>query len=350
MIAVHQVIPAANPGDAITNQAFAWRDLLAQWGHPGEIVAEHVHPDLLGRVHRFDRGGKRILEHGAVILRYAIWSKTAEAALADPPRAAVVYHNITPGHLLRAFNPTIADLCDAGRKALSTFPRPAALIADSTFNATDLSAAGLGEAAIVPLLLDDLPPDVEQNGRGPAPIVLHVGRIVPNKRLEDAIKGFALYQRHREPTATFVIVGWDTGFENYRLALERLAKRVDAESVIFTGAISREERDAWFQRAHVYLSMSVHEGFCAPVIEAIAHGVPVVARAAGAVPETLGGAGIVIESDDLPLYAEAMHEAVSSEATRKALTAAATGRLAELRPEAVAPRIKKALTPLLEGA
>jgi glycosyltransferase involved in cell wall biosynthesis len=350
MIAVHQVIPAGNPGDAITNQAFAWRELLARWGHPGEIVAEHVHPDLLGRVHRFDGGGKRILKHGALILRYAILSKTAEAALADPPRAAVVYHNITPGSLLRDFNPTIADLCDAGREALSSFPRPAVLIADSTFNATDLRAAGLGEAAVVPLLLDDLPHDVEQDGRGPAPIVLYVGRIVPNKRLEDAIKAFALYQKHREPTATFVIVGWDTGFENYRLALKRLAERLDVERVIFTGALSREERDAWFRRAHVYLSMSVHEGFCAPLVEAIAHGVPVVARAAGAVPETLGGAGIVIESDDLALYAEAIHEAVSSEATRKALAAAAAGRLAELRPEAVAPRIKAALAPLLDGA
>ena len=94
--------------------------------------------------------------------------------------------------------------------------------------------------------------------------------------------------------------------------------------------------------------MSVHEGFCAPLVEALAHGVPVVARGAGAVPETLQGAGLVLDGDDLALVAEALHELVSSEETRRAFAAVAEERLAELRPDAVAPRIRAALTPLLE--
>jgi glycosyltransferase involved in cell wall biosynthesis len=348
MTVVHQLIPAATPGDAVTGQAFAWRVLLASWGHPGEIVAEHVHPDLAADVHRLDRSGRRLLGDGKVVLRYAIYSKTAGIALAAPERVALCYHNITQGYLLRDYNPAVADLCERGREALSAMrTRPAVVIADSEFNAADLREAGLGEATVVPLLLD-LPAEVPRDGRGTDPIVITVGRIVPNKRLEDVIKAFSLYQRHKAAAASLVLVGSETGFESYRLALQRLIEKVGAQRVFFTGPISPEARDAWYRRAHVYLSMSVHEGFCAPLVEALAHGVPVVARNAGAVPETLGAAGLVLDGDDLPLVAEALDELVSSADTRRAFAAAAEERLAQLRPAAVVPRIRAALAPLLD--
>jgi glycosyltransferase involved in cell wall biosynthesis len=346
---VHQLLPSATPGDAVTDQAFAWRDLLAQWGHSGEIVAELVHPDLAGKVRRLDRPGKKLLREGNVLLRYAIWSKTAEVALRRPDRLALCYHNITPGKFLQSYNPEVAALCERGRRALARFAQPKVLIADSSFNAEDLREAGLGEALVVPLLLN-VPNRPTRRVEAPRhPTVLSVGRIAPNKRLEDVIKAFALYQRHRAPTASLVLVGSAVGFENYRRALERLVDRVEARRVFFTGPISSRARDAWYDHADAYLSMSVHEGFCAPLVEALAHGAPVVARGAGAVPETLGGAGIVLDGEDAPLVAEALNEVVSSSETRTALAAAAARRLAELRPEVLAPRIRAALAPLLEG-
>jgi len=345
--AVHQLLPAAAPHDAITGQAFAWRDLLVRWGYESEIVAEHVHPDLMGTVRRLDRAGKQLLDEGGVLLRYAIWSETAEAALRANGPLALCYHNITPGELLRAFNPTLAELCDRGRGALPVFKgRVDALVADSSFNAADLRDAGLGEATVVPLLLE-LPDEVPRRDANREPIVLTVGRIVPNKRLEDVIKAFTLYQRHHAPDASLVVVGSELGFENYRQALDVLIAHIGARRVFFTGSISTEARDAWYRRADVYLSLSVHEGFCAPLIEALAHGSPVVARNAGAVPETLGGAGLVLDGTELPLVAEALHELASSPSTRNALFDAADERLAELRPDVMAPRIRSAVAPLL---
>jgi glycosyltransferase involved in cell wall biosynthesis len=349
MTAVHQLLPTATPHDAITGQAFAWRDLLRAWGYESEIVAEHVHPDFIGSVHRLNRGGRRLMNEGRVVLRYALWSATMKAALRAKARIALAYHNITPGALLRDFNPAIAELCDRGRDALAAFQGHVdALIADSSFNAADLRDAGLGEAAVVPLLLE-LPLEVPRRDPSPEPIVLTVGRIVPNKRLEDVIKSFALYQRHRAPDASLVIVGSDRGFENYRQSLDVLVTGIGARSVFFTGPISSEARDAWYRRADVYLSLSVHEGFCAPLIESLAQGTPVVARNAGAVAETLGGAGLVLDDGDPPLFAEAMHELASSQSTRHALFDAAERRLDELRPAVLAPRIRSALAPLLDG-
>jgi len=350
MPAVHQLLPAAVPYDAITGQAFAWRDLLRRWGYTSEIVSEHVHADLLEDVHRLDRGTRRLLDEGSVVLHYAVWSDTAETALRAKGPVALCYHNITPGELLRDFNPATADMCDRGRAALAVFRgRIAALITPSSFNAVELRDAGVGEAAVVPLLLD-VPDEVPRRDPSREPVVVTVGRIVPNKRLEDVIKAFTLYQRHRAPEASLVIVGSDIGFEHYRHALDVLVARVGARNVSFTGAISHQARDAWYRRADVCISMSVHEGFCAPLIEALAHGAPVVARAEGAVPETLGGAGLVLDGVDLPLVAEALHELASSRSTRSALFDAADRRLAELRPEMLAPRIRSALSPLLDGA
>lgn len=349
MPAVHQLLPAAAPYDAITGQAFAWRDLLQRWGYTGEILAEHVHPDLLGEVRRLDRRTRRILDHGSVILRYALWSGTADAALRANGPLALCYHNITPGELLREFNPTVADLCDRGRAALTVFRgRIDALIADSGFNAAELRDAGIGEAAVVPLLLN-VSDEVRRREPSRQPVVVTVGRIVPNKRIEDVIRAFSLYQRHRAPTASLVIVGSDEGFERYRHALNVLVARIGTRNVLFTGPISSQARDAWYDRADVYVSMSEHEGFCAPLIEALAHGVPVVARGAGAVPETLGGAGVVLDGPDLPLVAEALHELTSSRSTRSALYDAADRRLAELRPNLLGPRVRSALAPLLDG-
>ena len=97
--------------------------------------------------------------------------------------------------------------------------------------------------------------------------------------------------------------------------------------------------------------MSEHEGFCAPLVEALARGVPVVARRAAAVPETLGGAGLLVDDPDLlPLAAEALHEVVSSQETRAGLAAAAARRHARAAAGGHRPRACAAPSSPLLGA
>jgi glycosyltransferase involved in cell wall biosynthesis len=344
---VTQLLAAAAPGDAVTGQALAWDRLLRAWGHETMLVAEHVHRDLAGSVRRFD--GLDGLGEGPLILHYSIWSAVVPAALDAQGPLAVCYHNVTPGRLLRAFSPALADDCDRARAALPRLgPRARALVADSTFNADELASAGAVGAAVVPLLLDHgAPPDRAAPPAG-APSVISVGRIVPNKRLEDVIRAFAIFQREHAPEAALTLVGGAGGFERYRKALEGLARRAGAR-VRLTGWLAEDALNRAYAEGDAYLCMSEHEGFCAPLVEALAHGLPVVARDAGAVRETLGGAGIVIERD-LGLAAEALAEVVGSEGTRRGLQAAARRRLAELAPEVVAERLRVALAPVLAAA
>ena len=94
--------------------------------------------------------------------------------------------------------------------------------------------------------------------------------------------------------------------------------------------------------------MSVHEGFCAPLVEALAHGTPVVARSAGAVPETLAGAGIVVDDHDLAVFAEALHE-VGFVARRRGRRSGSRprGGSTSLAPDAIDARVRSVLAPLL---
>jgi glycosyltransferase involved in cell wall biosynthesis len=346
---IHQVIASAAPGDAVTDQAFAWRALLRNWGHESVIVAEHVHEGLAAHVVPLD-AARDILERAdALTLHYAVWSRAVEAVLDSRAAIVLCYHNVTPPELLRGYSPQLEALCAEARSRLGRFAgRCSVAIADSSFNARDLHEAGLEGATVVPLVLNLPVEPALREERENGPVVVTVGRLAPNKRLEDVVESFALYQRRRAPDAWLAVIGSDSEFERYRRDLEALADRLRAHRVLFTGRISREERDAWYGRASAYVCLSVHEGFCAPLVEALAHEVPVVARAAGAVPETLGEAGLLVDGDDASVVAEAVHEVVSSASTRDRLIAAGRERVHELAPESVAPRLRAALAPLLE--
>lgn len=344
---VHQIVASVTPGDAVTDQAFAWRAALRSWGHQSEIIAEHVHEGLAAHVLHLDDARERVLDAHVLVLHYSVWSRTVDQVLGAPGEVVLCYHNITPHELLRGYSPALANLCERARAVLPSFRgRCAVVIADSTFNADELGDLGL-DAKVVPLLLN-LPREPSPAAVDGERIVLFVGRIAPNKRLEDAVRAFALYQRRHPPTASFVIVGSDVEFERYRASVENLAADLRVR-VHFTGRVSRDERELWYERASAYLSTSIHEGFCAPLLEAIAHGVPVVARAAGAVPETLGDAGVLISNGDPERFAAALQDVISSEQRRKALRTAGTQRLAELDPVRVARRLHTVLEPVLSG-
>jgi len=343
---VHQLVATAAPMDAVTDQAFAWQELLRRWGLPSTVFAEQIHPQLTRAVRPLREFVPR--RDAGVVLHYSIWSRSVELALATPPdRLAMNYQNITPSEFLRDVNPDVAELCDRGRRGLRLFAgRVAAPIAASRFNASEIEDVGLTDVRIVPLILRVPPPPPARPEV--APTIVTVGRVVPNKRLEDAIRAVAILRRHLLPAARFEIVGaWD-GFERYHDALQGFVDRLGVgDAVTFTGRLSDAARDAIYARAGAYLCVSEHEGFCAPLIEALSHGLPVVARAAAAVPETLGGAGLLLPDGDARLAAESLHEVLTSFELRQELERRARHRLAELAPDRVEKLLRQALTPIL---
>lgn len=343
---VQQVIATAAPYDAVTGQALVLDELLRGWGWASEVYAENIHPDLAGRVRPLAR---RPAQADAVLLRYSIWSRAVEDVLARPPRRlGVVYHNVTPPELLEAVNPMVADLCRTARRRLPELaPRTDVALADSRFNADDMRAAGFGHVAVVPLVLP-LPPARDAAPR--EPLVLSIGRIVPNKRLELIVRAFALLQATGGASAELALVGSADGFERYGDALDRFASRLAVRNVRLLGRVDDATRDALVARAGVYVCASAHEGFCAPLVEAMASGLPVVAVRGSAVTETVGGGGLLLPDPDPADLAEAMRRVLDDPATAASLARLARARAADFAPEEVASRLREALAPLLGEA
>jgi L-malate glycosyltransferase len=347
MKAVHQVVPSVVAGDAVTSQALAWQGLLRLWGHEGGVIADHVRAGFGGRVYRLNDSRGLIRRADAVVVHYSLWTPAWTMVLETAASIVLCYHNVTPGHLIRKFNPRIADLCDQGRSNLVRFAgRTSAVVADSAYNAREVEELGIGPAQVVPLLLNVAPNGAADREPGGS-VVLTVGRVAPSKQLDSLILAFAEYQRVHEPEASLVLVGPDEGFEGYRAMLDAFVRRVGVRRVSFTGRVSREELDAWYRTATVFASTSAHEGFCAPLIEAMAHDLPVVAVDSGAMPETIADAGLVVTERDPAVFAAALNEAASSPELRAQLIAAGRRRANDFAPEAVAARLREALEPVL---
>ena len=346
---VQQLLAAAVPHDAVTDQTLAVDVLLRSWGHESSIYAEHVHPALEDRVGRI---ALRPVDPDAVLLRYSIWSQVVEDLLAvPPPRLGMIFHNVTPPQFFDGINEEVGALCEEGRSRIGELAGVTDIVVtDSAYDADDLARAGFGAVTVIPMLLDlGTAPAARREPAGP-PTVLSVGRLAPNKRIEVLIAAFTLYQRAYAPDAELMLVGSSTGFEPYHDALVRFSERIGARNVNFLGMISSQERDRLYREATVYGCTSSHEGFCAPLAEAMAAGLPVVAVDSAAVPETLGGGGLVLPEPDPRLIAEGLREVAVSPDLREAIRAGAAERLADFAPARVTESLRGVVGALLAGA
>jgi glycosyltransferase involved in cell wall biosynthesis len=113
---------------------------------------------------------------------------------------------------------------------------------------------------------------------------------------------------------------------------------------VFTGPVPEEDLAAYYGRADVYVSLSEHEGFCVPLVEAMASDVPVLAYAAGAVPETLGGAGVLFAPKDLELAAEMMATLVYDRPVRERVIAGQRKRLADFSAARIEVRLHEVVS------
>ncbi|MEA2625848.1 MAG: hypothetical protein QOD06_1893 [Candidatus Binatota bacterium] len=344
---IHQLVPNLALGDAISQQAITLRRLLRGLGHASEIYAEHVDGRIAGQARPHRRLLEEIEPDAVVLFHFSIGSEVTDVyrLLANP--RVLVYHNVTPPEYFRGVNERVAEDCRRGREELARLASSCRLaLADSEFNRAELEALGYPATAVLPIALDESRfrtrpvRRIERPYRDGHVNFLHVGRLVPNKRIEDVLKAFYFYRRKINPSSRLFLVGIDTDTEVYAFALRELVRDLGIPGVVFTGGVSERELASYYRIAHVYLCMSEHEGFCAPLIEAMHFGVPVVAYAAGAVPETVGGAGVLVTRKRFPEIAELLAILCEDTAVRSRLIEAGRARARELTAGAVESRLR----------
>ena len=128
--------------------------------------------------------------------------------------------------------------------------------------------------------------------------------------------------------------------------MRALIKQFDMlpERFLFPGAVTDWELAAYYRSASVYLSLSEHEGFCVPALEAMAAGVPVFAYESTAVAETLGGAGVCWSPKDLEFAAELLGQVAFDPVMRAKVIAAQSARLDHFSDTRLVERLEYAIS------
>jgi glycosyltransferase involved in cell wall biosynthesis len=312
MMTIHQWVPAAHKGDAIGDSARRVRDLLRAKGHASEIFALTVDDDLRGDVRPFDDPAAR--RGDVTIFHFALPSPMTAAFATLPGGRVLQYHNITPAHFFAPYDANLFRLASIGRQELATLVGHVDLaLGDSDYNRQELEALGFAPTGVMPIAVD-----LARITRAPArPALAHiledglinflfVGRIAPNKKIEDHIRLAEHFKRYVDVYYRFIFVGKTDAVPAYYRTIRALMLEYDMpkDRFFFTGPVPDADLAAYYRHADVYISLSEHEGFCVPLLEAMAADVPVLAYGATAVPETMGGAGVVFTPKDLELAAE----------------------------------------------
>jgi glycosyltransferase involved in cell wall biosynthesis len=335
---VNQWVPAAHKGDAIGDSARRVRSLLRELGHQSDLYAMTIDDDLRGDVIPWtDAGASR---GDLTIFHFALVSPMTEAFARLRSGRVLQYHNVTPAHYFAGYDPAIFRLAMLGREDLkSLVGHTDVALGDSEYNRRELEALGFSNTGVFPIAIDI--ERITAAPRRPAlekllededwPNFLFVGRIVPNKKIEDHIKLAEHYKRYVSEQYRFVFVGKTDATPKYYDAIQALIARfrMPPGRFLFTGPVPDVDLATYYRMATVYISLSEHEGFCVPLLEAMAAEVPVLAYSAAAVPDTLGGAGVQFAPKDLEYAAELLGELTYNETLRSQVVAGQRRRLAD---------------------
>lgn len=337
-VAVHQVLATLGYGDAIGNEALGMRRVLRDAGYESRIYVETADPPLEDRTEDYRDLIDDVRADDVLIHHFSIGSRASRVAFASPARMILIYHNITPARYFLDARPALARQCHGGRRELGAYAARCELaLGDSAFNQADLDALGFPRTGVLPVVPDfshlDVTPRrwLARQFDDDATNVLFVGRIIPNKRIDDLVRFFHAYRLRYDPAARLLLVGSHTLFDDYRAAVSDLVRRLGTPNVHLIGHVANEELTALYDVADLFLSASEHEGFCVPLVEAFHKRIPVIAFAAAAVPATMDGGGVLYGRKDARHVAALMNAVLTDPALEDEILAAQDAALARLR-------------------
>ncbi len=302
---IEQFLPAFHYGDATSNSALAFHEFLTNKGIKSNIISLTADKDVMDKVQLFS--DYKLKNESIKILHFAIPSPLTDFFIKNSGKKVLIYHNITPSVFFTDYSEFLTGFTNEGRNQLQKLSDSFDLsIAVSEFNALDLKKNKFDNVKVFPLIVNtkdyekpyskgyfNLINDERKN-------ILCVGRVAPNKKLEDAVKMLFFYKKYLSPSIRLIVAGNINSVPKYFFAVRDLASRfyLTSEDILFTGHIKFDEFLSVYKLADIYLSMSEHEGFCLPVIESFKTGVPVAAFDAGAIRETVGAGGVVFDTKD----------------------------------------------------
>jgi glycosyltransferase involved in cell wall biosynthesis len=325
------------------------RDVLHDLGYDSDLFVPE------GRIASDSLGDCRILKDydpaacEGTILHYSTCSPVNDAFAASRCRRIVKYHNITPAGFFDGFDDDIATELRQAREGLVAVAGVAdEFWSDSAYNAGELEPFNVKVSKVLHLMFRA---DEFEGGEDPKLKAqfgddltnwLFVGRIAPNKCIEELILAYAWYYHTINRKSRLIVVGSQHSCPRYYSMLRMLAERLALPNVCFTGFVYGG-RATLYACADVFVMASRHEGYCLPLVEAMAFDTPVVARHAGGMPEAMGGAGVLFNNLPPEQLAALIHRVCSDSVLNAEVMESQRLRLEAIRRRDVTQEVSEAL-------
>jgi glycosyltransferase involved in cell wall biosynthesis len=302
---IAQLVHTLSYGDAISTEVLSIHRVCEELGFESTIYAINEHPKLKNQSRKYTELPPDF--SGEVILHYSLGSPLNDLyrQLVKAKRT-LIYHNLTPAHFFSAVNPRIVRDINTGLEELPGLLKITdRIISDSQFNAAEIVTYGF-QSEVLEIPFDpsrwEMPanPGIAAQIKGDSALhIVHVGRLAPNKKIEELIKTLYVMREHVNRNVRLWLVGIDIDTELYSFSLKRLINFLGLEQEVrLVGCFADSEVRALYENADVYVCLSEHEGYCLPVIEAMHFGLPVITSASSALPQTVGTGGVVVEQSD----------------------------------------------------
>jgi glycosyltransferase involved in cell wall biosynthesis len=334
--AIHQFSPSCSVGDGVTNGMLFTRRLLRELGFESEIYCDYVPPSMAAQALPLrelrSRPQHLLLAHHCLGYENCAWLNELSM------RKVMVYHNITPPHLLPE-DGGARRLSVLGRQQLEQWPSDyLGAIGDSEYNSIELREAGYRNIATIPLLVDiDRVRHAPWDRQAMLPYrdsinLLFVGRICENKQQLALLDTLYEFLHYTNQPVKLILAGGVTS-DIYRQLIVARIEALDLQNhVVMAGKVSDEGLLALYRCADAFVCLSEHEGFGMPLIEAMLFDVPVVAHAISSVPDTLGEGGLLLDSDDPAKVAALLNMLMTEPALRRQVIAGQRRNLARFAP------------------
>lgn len=353
---VIQMVSNLNFGDAIGNEIADIDSTLHDAGFDTQIITVSYHEKYADRVNHITLSD--VNDDDLLIFHKAAGDHLSRPFIKSKGKKILLYHNITPARYFFFYDLLMSLNLVRGRRQLKKCAAAADVVwADSDFNMDEIA-----HLRKKPQTLTVLPILLSENERSETDTalfeklkgrkgtkLLFVGRIAPNKCIEDLLRLLSCYRSEYDSDAVLYIVGSGEGTEKYFAKLKGLAAHLGLsdEDAVFTGKVSDEEKNAYFAAADCFVCMSEHEGFCVPILEAMRMDKPVLAYCGDtAVGDTLGNNGLLFYNKDYPVIAQKLDRLMKDESERERVTALQRESRVRFSPE----RIKQMLLGAVDDA
>ena len=344
-------------GDAITHHTLEIDKTLRNWGFETKIFANvidksfgdynHNLPDNL----EIDSHYKNYLKNDEDILlfHYSVYCDNIKFYKESKNKKIFEYHNITPSGYFKGYDDYTEKICLMGRQELLNLTDCNVAISDSEYSQRELWEYSFDKfkTEVLPIFTSferfeevNINENLFNKYNDGYINILFVGRIVPNKKIEDIIKCFYYYHDGINCKSRLFLVG-PLYLEKYNTELNNLINRLDlGKSVVFTNRVSLSDLKTYYRLSDAFISMSEHEGFCVPLLESMYFKLPIIAYNSTAIPFTLDKSGLLINSKKYEEIAELINLITEDSKIRDQVIKKEGERLQDFNPDKTKNKLK----------